>query len=150
MAEPDGLTVPLRMLVGGEAAGPLAVLTAPLSFWGGVDLASGAVVDPSHPDRGTSLRGAILVFPGCKGSTAGPGALLELLASGLGPVGIVSPQPDLVTVIGAQVAQMTCGLTTPVAVAGVEGYAALQDASGATAHLSEGRLRVEAKGRRRA
>ena len=40
-----------RVLIEGEGAGPLLRLTAPLSFWGGVDPKTGRVSDPRHPQN---------------------------------------------------------------------------------------------------
>ena len=48
-----------RVLVAGEAAGPLLRLAAPISFWGGVDAGTGRIADPRHPDHGTSIAGSV-------------------------------------------------------------------------------------------
>ncbi|HEX6130994.1 MAG TPA: DUF126 domain-containing protein, partial [Actinomycetota bacterium] len=50
-----------RALVAGEAEGPVLALDEPLSFWGGLDAATGKVVDPHHPQRGRAAAGAVLV-----------------------------------------------------------------------------------------
>ena len=69
-------------------------LSEPLSFWGGIDPATGQIIDRQHPQRGRSIRGACLLMPGLRGSTAAPGALLECVAAGTGPVAIISAQRD--------------------------------------------------------
>ncbi len=46
-----------RCLAEGIAEGPVVILTAPLSFWGGFDVATGRVIDRSHPQFGEVLSG---------------------------------------------------------------------------------------------
>jgi predicted aconitase with swiveling domain len=88
-----------KSLAPGDAEGELLVLDEPISFWGGVDPASGTIVDVHHPQAGRSIRGRVLVLPGTRGSTAGPSALLETVYAGHGPAGILLTQPDLVCVV---------------------------------------------------
>ena len=61
-----------RSYVGGEAEGVALVLTAPLSFWGGVEVETGRIIDVSHPQCGASVAGRILVMPGARGSRRPP------------------------------------------------------------------------------
>lgn len=86
-------------LLPGDACGELLVLEAPLSFWGGLDPCSGIIIDIHHPQHGACVKGRMLVVAGTKGSTAGPGALLETVFAGNGPAGILLTQPDLVVII---------------------------------------------------
>ena len=44
-----------RALAPGTASGEALVLDEPLSLWGGLDPASGEVIEPRHPQRGASL-----------------------------------------------------------------------------------------------
>lgn len=88
-----------KSLAPGDAEGELLVLDEPISFWGGVDPASGTIIDVHHPQAGRSISGRILVLPGTRGSTAGPGALLETVYGRHGPAGILLTQPDLVCVV---------------------------------------------------
>jgi hypothetical protein len=92
-------------LVPGEAQGELLWLDEPVSFWGGVDPASGTIIDVHHPQRGMCIRDRILVLPGTRGSTAGPGALLETIVAGNGPRGILLTRPDTVCVIAVATSQ---------------------------------------------
>lgn len=41
------------------------------SFYGGVDLDTGEVMEKGHPLEGRSVKGKILIFPRGKGSTVG-------------------------------------------------------------------------------
>ena len=59
-------------LVPGAASGPLLKLDEPLSFWGGLDPATGAIIDRLHPQRGARVAGRMLMMPGGRGSTYAP------------------------------------------------------------------------------
>ena len=64
-------------LVSGAAAGPILRLDEPLSFWGGLDPATGAIIDRWHPQRGARVRGRMLMMPGGRGSSSGSATLAE-------------------------------------------------------------------------
>lgn len=95
--------IEFQSIIGGDAQGELMVLTHPLSFWGGTD-AKGVIVDPHHPACGQSIAGAVIAMPPAKGSTAGPGALVELLVNCAGPNAILLSEPDMVAVVASKVA----------------------------------------------
>jgi uncharacterized protein len=105
-----------RTLVEGDAAGPVLALVVPLSFWGGVDTATGLIVDRSHPARGACLTGGILVMPRGRGSSSSSAVLAEALRRGTGPLGIVLAEPDPIIAVGAIVARRLYGTVCPVAV----------------------------------
>lgn len=94
-----------RALVEGTASGPLLVLARPLSFWGGVDPASGRIIDPRHPQRGTELAGTILVMERAIGSSSSSAVMLELLRGGMAPAGLVMGHADAILVLGVLVAR---------------------------------------------
>jgi len=101
-------------LVPGRASGPLLALGQPLSLWGGVDPATGVIVEPRHPDRGRRLAGHILALPAVRGSSSSSSILAELLRAGLGPLGIILGEPDEILVVGAVVARELYGSDCPV------------------------------------
>lgn len=111
MAEPQVITA--SGLRRAYARGPFLALRAPISIWGGLDLEAGTVIDAAHPERGCELAGRIVWTPGLKGSTAGPGALLELIAAGLAPAAIITPAPEAVLLAGSAAAR-SLGLAPPV------------------------------------
>lgn len=90
-----------QVLIDGDIQGPLLVLDEPISFWGGVDVSSGRIVDRNHPQCGESIAAKVLVLPGTRGSTASPGALLEALAAGTGPCAVLLTRPDNVCLVAA-------------------------------------------------
>lgn len=84
----------------GSAEGTSLRLTEPISFWGGIDPASGLIIDRRHPEAGRSVSGRILLMPHGRGSTTGAGALAECIRVGTGPAGIILQTPDHVMTVG--------------------------------------------------
>lgn len=109
-------SIAVEFLIPGHAAGRLLQIEDPVSFWGGVDLTSGELMEVDHPERGTSLGGAMLVGGRTKGSTAGPGALLELMCQGCGPAGFLTFDPDLVLLSATKAMKLLDLQPAPVAV----------------------------------
>lgn len=106
-----------RAYVGGTAEGLALVLREPLSFWGGIDVESGRIIDHSHPDLGTCVTGTILVMPGGRGSSSSSSVLAECIRRGTGPAAIVLATPDPILVVGALVAESLYGKRCPIVVA---------------------------------
>ncbi len=91
-------------------------LDEPLSFWGGLDPATGEIVDAHHPQCGACIAGRCLVLPGTRGSTSSPGVLVEAIRLGNGPVGIVLPAPDLTVIAATAMARQLYGIDVPVSI----------------------------------
>ena len=72
-----------RVIREGNAEGSALVSSEPVSFYGGVDLDTGVVVERDHPLHGEALAGRVLVIPRGKGSTVGSWAILRLARRGL-------------------------------------------------------------------
>lgn len=109
-----------RVLVAGSATGDALVLDEPLSFWGGLDPATGRIVEVGHPQLGAVVTGRILVMPSGRGSSSSATVLAEALRLGTGPAGIVLGEPDGIVAIGSLVAAELYGVQVPVVVAGAE------------------------------
>jgi predicted aconitase with swiveling domain len=116
-------------LVPGAASGPVLKLDEPLSFWGGLDSTTGAIVDRWHPQRGASVKGRLLMLPGGRGSSSGSATLAEALRLGNGPAGILMLERDAIVVVGAMVAAELYGLQCPVALADGRDWEALAAAA---------------------
>lgn len=114
-------SVEVEFLIPGKATGPLLHIDKPVSFWGGVDLTTGELIEVGHPHHGTALRGTVLVGGSTKGSTAGPGALLELLHRECGPAGFLTFESDPVLVSAAKAMTVIELKPTPVAVVAASG-----------------------------
>ena len=105
-----------RSLVAGKAEGEALVLEEPLSFWGGVDPATGRIIDAHHPQRGVVVTGRVLVMPSGRGSSSSSSVLAETVRAGTAPAAIVLTEPDAILVVGAVAAQELYGRTCPIAV----------------------------------
>ena len=100
------------MSVGGSAL----VLTDGLSLWGGMDPATGELVDAHHPQRGANLAGRVVVMPSARGSSSSASVLAEAVRAGTAPEAILLGEPDLILAIGAAVAEELYGTSVPVVV----------------------------------
>lgn len=103
-----------RFILSGQAAGPVLATDEPLSFWGGVDPATGLIIDVHHPLHGQSLTGKVLVMPSSRGSCTGSGVLLDLVLSGRGPAALIFREAEDVLTLGALVAAEMFGASLPV------------------------------------
>jgi len=112
-----------RFFVEGAAEGIALVLAAPLSFWGGVAVESGEIIDGSHPDRGRNVAGRILVMAGGRGSSSSSSVLAEAIRRGVAPAAIVLARPDPILTVGALVARELYGLVCPIVVCAINGVA---------------------------
>ncbi|PHP69060.1 hypothetical protein CSC94_03545 [Zhengella mangrovi] len=76
------------------------VLTAPISFWGGVDPKTGLIADVRHPQHGVCIAGTVLFLPGTIGSSSASAVMMELVHAGRAPAGLVMHQPDAILLLG--------------------------------------------------
>ncbi|WP_454838272.1 cis-3-hydroxy-L-proline dehydratase [Pseudomonas mohnii] len=115
-----------RSLVAGAAQGALLFADVGLSFWGGVDSASGEVIDRHHPLSGEYLAGCVLAIPSGRGSCTGSSVLMELISNGHAPAALVLAEPDEILTLGVLVAQTIFERSLPVLCIGQEAFAALR------------------------
>ena len=107
--------------------GRALLLTEPLSFWGGMDPASGELIDAHHPQRGANLAGRVVVMPAARGSSSSASVLAEAVRAGTAPVAILVGESDLILAIGSAVAEELYGHNVPVVVLSSEELAAIID-----------------------
>jgi predicted aconitase/predicted aconitase with swiveling domain len=103
-----------KSLAEGEAQGELVHAGVALSFWGGVDPQTGAVIDQHHPLRGECIAGRVLAIPSGRGSCTGSGVLLELILNGHAPAAIVVCEREEILTLGANVAELMFRQSIPV------------------------------------
>jgi len=94
-----------RVLSPGAASGAALVLEEPLSLWGGMDPASGRVIDSHHPQHDVLVTGHILVMASARGSSSSSSILAEAVRVGTAPAAILLGEADLILPIGAAVAE---------------------------------------------
>lgn len=102
------------LLDGNAVEAEALALTAPISFWGGVDPKTGAIADVRHPEYGQSISGRVVLIPATIGSSSAAAVLLELVHGGRAPAAIVLHEPDAILLLGLIVAR-EMGLATPLA-----------------------------------
>jgi uncharacterized protein len=112
----DGAVTRGRVLVAGEAAGRALVLTEPLSLWGGLDPATGLLIDAHHPQRGMDLSGRVLVMAAGRGSSSSSSVLAEAARTGHAPAAILVAESDLILAVGAAVAAELYAKAVPILV----------------------------------
>lgn len=103
-----------RVIVPGRAAGRLLRLAEPISFWGGVDAATGRVSQPRHADFGADLAGRVVAIPETIGSSSGSAVMLELLRVGRAPAALALGAVDAILVLGILVSREMGWGTIPV------------------------------------
>jgi predicted aconitase with swiveling domain len=95
-----------EVLLGGPGVeAPALVLTAPISFWGGVNPKTSEIADPRHPEYGRAIAGQALFVPATIGSSSAAAILLELVHAGRAPAAIVLHEPDAILLLGLIVAR---------------------------------------------
>lgn len=119
-------TIQGRSLHRGAADGLVLKLDTPVSFWGGVDAATGRIVDNAHPQNGRVLAGVVLAMASSRGSSGTPGVLGEMLRLGTGPAAILLAKPDINLVAGALVAGTLYGVACPVVLVELATFNALR------------------------
>lgn len=103
------------------------VLDEPLSLWGGVDPATGEIIDVHHPQHGAIVSGRVLVMPAGRGSSSSASVLAEAVRAGTAPAAIVLGEPDLILSIGSAVAEELYGVRVPVVVLSRDRIGAMVD-----------------------
>ncbi|KRD60584.1 DUF521 domain-containing protein [Ensifer sp. ENS10] len=107
-------SISARCILSGSADGPIIATEEALSFWGGVDPATGVVIDVHHPLHGICLTGGILMMPSSRGSCTGSGVLLDMALTGRAPAALVFCEAEDVLTLGALIAAEMFGKSLPV------------------------------------
>lgn len=107
--------------------GRTLVLGEGLSLWGGMDPASGELIDSHHPQRGASLAGRVVIMPSGRGSSSSASVLAEAARAGTAPAAFVLGEPDLILSVGAAVAEELYGTRIPVIVRSAARLARIPD-----------------------
>jgi uncharacterized protein len=114
-----------RTLAPGRARGEVLVLEDSLSFWGGMDPATGRVVDRHHPQSGATLSGRVVAMLSGRGSSSSSSVLAEAIRAGTAPAAVILVEPDVIVALGSIVAAELYGAEVPVVSVSPEVMAAL-------------------------
>lgn len=113
-------------MVAGEAEGVALVAEEPLSLRGGLDPATGEVIDRRHHLSGRIVTGCVLVMPFSRGSSTTSSVLLEAIRAGTGPAAIITWGVDPMLALGSIVAGELYHRRVPVVSLDQAGYRRLR------------------------
>lgn len=117
-----------KALIAGQASGAVLHADTGLSFMGGVDAATGRIIDVHHPLCGQSVAGKILAIPSGRGSCSGSLVIFELLMNGHAPAALVFRHKETILTLGVLIAAELFQRGIPVLQLDEAGFAALADA----------------------
>lgn len=105
MSRAGGETIVLRgrKVVGGIAEGEALVTRQTISGWGGVDAATGRIIETRHELRGVSFKERVLVFPGAKGSSGWSVVFHTARLAGTAPKAMIFNEMTTKVALGAVV-----------------------------------------------
>lgn len=107
-------TMVAQVLVAGSAKGVVLASDEPVSLWGGLDPATGEIIDRRHPLAGEVVTGRVLSIPFGRGSCSASGVLLESIHQGTAPTAIIVSRIDPILGLGAILGHELLGLRVPV------------------------------------
>ena len=127
-----------QSIIGGNASGELLVSETGLSFWGGVNPATGRIIDQHHPLHNQNLNGKILALPSGRGSCSGSGVMLELLLNKVAPAALILFETEDILTLGVMVSEVLFERSIPVCRITAEDFNQLK--SGGLAEISDGMI----------
>ncbi|MCE0762722.1 DUF126 domain-containing protein [Pseudonocardia kujensis] len=95
-----------RTVVPGVVEGEALVSHETISGWGGIDPATGTIIERRHELCGVCFTGKILVFPGAKGSSGWSGFFQTTRLLGTAPIGMVFTVTTTKAALGAVVTRV--------------------------------------------
>jgi predicted aconitase with swiveling domain len=98
----------MRVIVPGDVEGEVLYTEQPISFYGGVDLRTGIIIQKGHELEGKSIAGKIFVFPHGVGSTVGSYVLYGLKKYNVAPLAIINQETETIIATGAILANIPC------------------------------------------
>ncbi len=89
-----------KVILEGNVQGEALVSQQPLSFWGGVNAATGQIQDVHHDLYNQNLSGKVLCIPYDRGSCSGSGVLIEMVKQNTAPIAILCLEAEPVLALG--------------------------------------------------
>ena len=124
-------------VVPGVAKGAVLTTSQPISFWGGVDPASGLINDPHHELFNQSIAGKVLVFPFGKGSSTSSLIILELARVDKAPAAIVNVRTEPILATGPIVCKHFYDKEIPIICLDENSFQKLQTGQHVTVNATE-------------
>jgi predicted aconitase with swiveling domain len=97
-----------RTIYPGKIEGEAIVSKTPIGFYGGIDAATGIVIEKGHELEGRCVKDKILVFPNGKGSTVGSYVIYGLKKNGVAPKAIINKETETIVATGVILAGIPC------------------------------------------
>jgi len=98
------MTYHFKPIVRGIFSGEV-VYIQPFSFWGGVSIDNGELIQKGHPNRGLCIKNKILAVKNLIGSSSSSSVLLELIRKNIAPKAIFLENIDAITCMGSIIAE---------------------------------------------
>lgn len=96
-----------RKIVGGSGIGTALLTEDRINFLSMIDSETGIIKDPHHQLFGSSVKGAVLVFPGSIGSSVGSYAIYSLKMNAAAPAAMIcSNKADITTASGCAISNI--------------------------------------------
>lgn len=96
-----------RKIVGGSGIGNALLTEERINFLSMIDTQNGIIMDQHHQLFGSSVKGAVLVFPGAIGSSVGAYAIYSLKVNAAAPAAIIcSDKADITTASGCAISNI--------------------------------------------
>ena len=121
-----------EIVAGGTAEGRALTSQTPLSFWGGVDVATGMVQDIHNELNGSCMTGRVLCIPFDRGSCSGSGIMLEMIRRGTNPAALLCVEAEAVLALAPLVGEALYGRTVPIRTVPREVFDCIEDGSAVT------------------
>jgi predicted aconitase with swiveling domain len=138
----EGIAVEKKIMgccvVPGIARGEVLTTSQPISFWGGVNPATGLINDPRHELFNRSVAGKVLVFPFGKGSSTGSLIILELARMNKAPAAIVNVRTEPILATGPIICKHFYGKEIPIISLDEKSFQMLQTGQHVTVNAAEG------------
>jgi predicted aconitase with swiveling domain len=131
----------------GLARGEVLVTSEPISFWGGVDPASGRIIDPRLELFGQTVCGKVLAFPYGKGSSTTSLIILELLQVGKAPAAIINVHTEPILATGPVVSRIFFGRNLPMITLAETDFKLLRTGQQVSVNADNGVVRIENQGK---
>lgn len=100
------ITLRGRGVVPGVVEGEALVSHSTISGWGGIDPATGTIIERRHELFGVCFTGKVLVFPGAKGSSGWAAFFQSTRLLGTAPVGMIFTVTTTKAALGAVVTRV--------------------------------------------
>ncbi|MFI5607992.1 aconitase X swivel domain-containing protein [Amycolatopsis sp. NPDC051903] len=101
-----GVVLQGRGIVPGRVVGEALVSRETISGWGGIDPATGTIIERRHELFGVCFTGKVLVFPGAKGSSGWSGFFQSTRLLGTAPLAMVFTHLTTKAALGAIVTRV--------------------------------------------